>query len=147
MSEVNSAALSYTRLREGSNPVMNDARPGEHSGLAVYAASKTTPVWASQDMAGACVTELPWNGSADGTIWSAITMRMSGRRAAGTALPPGRVGGRLVPLYVGNGHLQRRGVGQQLARVGLDRAGQHLCHLAEFNDGALPHHPNPLGNA
>ncbi len=38
---------------------MNDARPGEHSGLAVYAASKTTPDSASQDSAGASVTGLP----------------------------------------------------------------------------------------
>ena len=38
---------------------MNDARPGEHSGLPVYASSKTTPDSASHDMAGACVTRLP----------------------------------------------------------------------------------------
>jgi hypothetical protein len=38
---------------------MNDARRGAHSGLAVYAASNTTPDSASQDSAGACVTGLP----------------------------------------------------------------------------------------
>ena len=46
-------------MREGSRPVRNDARAGAHSGLAVYAASKTTPDSASQDSAGARVTGLP----------------------------------------------------------------------------------------
>ncbi len=38
---------------------MNDARPGAHSGLPVYAASKTTPDSASRDIAGVRVTGLP----------------------------------------------------------------------------------------
>src|SRR6516225_3163493 len=98
---------------------MNDARAGAHSGLAVYAASKTTPDSASQDSAGACVTGLPWNGSADGTSWSAMMIRMSGLRPAGISLGLGEVRWRLADASFGAGCFQRGGVGEQLTRVGL----------------------------
>jgi len=38
-----SAALSYTRVREGRRPVSSAARDGAHSGEAQYAASNTVP--------------------------------------------------------------------------------------------------------
>src|ERR1700733_4032283 len=98
---------------------MKDARAGEHSGLAVYAASKTTPDPASHDIAGAFVTGLPWNGSADGTSWSAMTIRMSGRSSAGIGLDSGDVGGRLAGAGFGAGRLQGGGVGGPLARLVL----------------------------
>src|SRR5215469_1101664 len=86
MPELNSAALSYTRVRDGSRPVMNEARAGEHSGLAAYAASKMTPEEASHDIAGAFVTAFPWNGRADGVSWSAMMSRMFGRAPDGIAV-------------------------------------------------------------
>src|SRR5215475_11853064 len=121
---------------------MRDAGAGEHSGLAVYAASKTTPDSASHDSAGARVTGLPWNGSADGAIWSAMTIRMSGRRRAAIWLRPGDV--RLAGTGFGGGCFQRGGVGQQLARVGRLWVGEHLRGVAELDDIALAQHRDAL---
>src|SRR5690349_23817756 len=98
---------------------MNDALAGAHNGLAVYAASKTTPDSASRDSAGAWVTGLPWKGSADGASWSATMIRMSGRRPVGIWLGPGEVRWRLADTGFGGGRFQRGRVGEQLARVGL----------------------------
>src|SRR6266550_329572 len=123
---------------------MSDARAGAHSGLAVYAASKTTPDSASQDSAGAWVTGLPWKGSADGTSWSAMMIRMSGRRPAGIRLTAGEVGRRLTGTGFGGGHFQRGGVGEQLARVGLLGVGQHVRGVAELDDVALAQHGDAL---
>src|SRR5579859_6289530 len=124
---------------------MNDARAGEHSGLAVYAASKTTPESASADIAGACVTGLPWKGSAEGTSWSAMMIRMSGeRRLAGIRRLPRDVRRRHREAGFGTGRFQRGGVGQQLARVGLAWVGEHLADIAVFDDVALAHHGHAL---
>src|SRR5215472_8976455 len=131
-------------MREGSRPVRNDARAGAHSGLAVYAASKTTPDSASQDSAGARVTGLPWQGSAEGASWSAMMIRMFGRRPAGIWLSLGEVRWRLADTGFGGGRFQRWRVGEQLARVGLTRVGEHLPGIAEFDDVALAHHGDAL---
>src|SRR6516165_5488173 len=124
---------------------MSDARAGAHSGLAVYAASKTTPDPASQDSAGARVTGLPWQGSAEGTSWSAMMIRMFGRRPAGIWLSLGEVGRGLAGAGFRGGCLQRGGVGEQLARVGLMRVSEHLPGVAELDDAALAQHGDALG--
>src|SRR5262249_6025756 len=110
----------------------------------VYAASKTTPDSASQDSAGARVTGLPWKGSADGTSWSAMMIRMSRRRPAGIRLRLGEVRWRLARTGFGGGFFQRRGVREQLARVGLLGIGEHLPGVAELDDAALIQHGDAL---
>src|SRR5712692_2518433 len=154
MAEPNSAALSYTPVREGSRPVSSDARAGAHSGLAVYAASKTTPVSASRDIAGARVTGLPPNGSADGASWSAMIRRMSGRRAGRSGTASGNLGlgdrrsgdRRFAEPDLGERGLQRRGVGDQLAGVRLAGRAEHVRDVAKLGDRSLMQHRHPLGD-
>src|SRR5215470_6989023 len=92
-------------------------------------------------MAGARVTGVPANGSAEGASWSAMTIRKSGR-VSGT--PSGNLG--LGEPDLRDGNLQGRGVGDQLAGVRLLWRAEHLCDIAKLRDRSLVQHGHALGD-
>jgi hypothetical protein len=70
-------------VRVGSKPVISEARAGAHSGLGVYAFSKTTPVFARLSIVGVFVTSWPYTRRKGADSWSTITSRMCGRSSIG----------------------------------------------------------------